>query len=278
MGMLIEIFSQRFILSGLTASLIIGGVCAYLGVFLILKRIVFVGAAVSQLAALGIVAGHLIGHLLEINLEQLSFLFAISGVFIFWIPISGGSITRESLIGYVYIFASALSVIIIAWDPLAEAEHLDLFSGNILFINNFDLILICAVSGSVFITHMVFFKEFIFVSFDFNTAQTLKIPARLYDFLIYLTIGVAISVGIRSAGILFIFSSLIIPPMIGLSLFQRLKWVFLASVISIWVSSVIGIVISYRYDLPTGPAISVTNALILLFSFIAKRFVLNKTV
>lgn len=277
MDLLIEIFSERFIQVGLAASVILGGICAYLGVFLILKRIVFVGAALSQMAAVGVVIGHMIGHKIGLNFEALAFLFSILGVLFFWLPVSGGSITRESLIGFSYIFASALAILIIAKDPLAEVENLDLFSGNILFVSDFDLLLISGISGIIFIVHMIFRKEFIFVSFDLTTAQTLKIPARFYDFLIYFTLGIAISVGIRSAGMLFIFSSLVIPAMTGLSLFQRLKWIFLASVLSIWLSSIIGIVVSYWFDFPTGPAISVTNALILLICLFVKRFLLRST-
>jgi len=277
MDLLIEIFSERFIQVGLAASVILGGICAYLGVFLILKRIVFVGAALSQMSAVGVVVGHMIGHKIGLNFEALAFLFSILGVLLFWLPVSGGSITRESLIGYSYIFASALAILIIAKDPLAEVENLDLFSGNILFVSDFDLLLISIISGLIFIVHMIFRKEFIFVSFDHTTAQTLKIPARFYDFLIYFTLGIAISVGIRSAGMLFIFSSLVIPAMTGLSLFQRLKWIFLASVLSIWLSSIIGIVVSYWFDFPTGPAISVTNALILLICLFVKRFLFRST-
>ncbi len=277
MDLLTEIFSERFIQVGLAASLILGGICAYLGVFLILKRIVFVGAALSQMAAVGVVTGHMIGHKIGLNFEALAFLFSILGVFFFWLPVSGGSVTRESLIGYVYLFASALAILIIAKDPLAEVENLDLFSGNILFVSDFDLILISVISGIIFIVHMIFRKEFIFVSFDPTTAQTLKIPARFYDFLIYFTLGVTISVGIRSAGMLFIFSSLVIPAITGLSLFQRLKWIFLASVLSIWFSCIIGIVVSYWFDFPTGPAISVTNSLILLICLFVKRFLLRST-
>ena len=277
MDLLIEIFSERFIQVGLAASVILGGICAYLGVFLILKRIVFVGAALSQMAAVGVVIGHMIGHKIGLNFEALAFLFSILGVLFFWLPVSGGSITRESIIGFSYIFASALAILIIAKDPLAEVENLDLFSGNILFVSDFDLLLISGISGIIFIVHMIFHKKFIFVSFDLTTAQTLKIPARFYDFLIYFTLGIAISVGIRSAGMLFIFSSLVIPAMTGLSLFQRLKWIFLASVLSIWIASIIGIVVSYRFDFPTGPAISVTSALILLICLFVKRFLLRST-
>ncbi len=109
MDLMIEIFSERFIQVGLAASIILGGICAYLGVFLVLKRIVFVGAAVSQMAALGVVIGHMIGHKIGLNFEALAFLFSILGVLFFWLPASGGSITRESLIGFSYIFADNLN-------------------------------------------------------------------------------------------------------------------------------------------------------------------------
>lgn len=144
-------------------------------------------------------------------------------------------------------------------------------------MSGFDLFLISLISSLIIIVHIIFRKEFVFVSFDPTTAQTLKIPARLYDFLIYLTIGIAISVGIRSAGMLFIFSSLIIPALIGMSLFRRLFWIFLASVISIWIASFVGIVLSYTFDMPTGPTISAINAIMFLCCLLVKRFLIRGT-
>ena len=70
--------------------------------------------------------------------------------------------------------------------------------------------------------------------------------------------------------------SFVIPACFGLKTnegIRDLKLVFIASVISIWLSLVIGIILSYKFDFPTGPAISVTNSILLLINIIVKKFV-----
>lgn len=268
---LIEIFQEPFVQVGLLTSLLLGGVCAYLGIFLILKRIVFVGAALSQLAAMGIALGHLLGHWIEVSPEFFAYFFAIGGAVIFWIPFSNKKISQESWIGFVYAFAGSAAIVILAKDPIAEAEDLDLISGNLLFVSNEQVLILAGVVLVVALIHFLLQKEFLFVSFDSEMAQTLKLPVRTYEFFLYLTLGLTVAVGIKMAGLLYVFSSLVVPAVIGLRLFNRLFFSILAAIVSIVIASFIGVVLSYIWDLPTAPTISVVNALLLFVTLIFKR-------
>ena len=82
------------------------------------------------------------------------------------------------------------------------------------------------------VLHLLLRKEFVFVSFDTDTARTLGLPARFYDFLIYLSIGATISVAMDRVGVLFVFASLILPALTGLLLGRRMGTVGLFAVLT----------------------------------------------
>ena len=246
-----EIFKEPFMQSALVGGLIISSLCAYLGVFVVLKRIVFVGIALSEVAALGVAVGLFIG----INPVLSAFILTILAVFLLGFPISDKIISRECMIGFTYASCAALAVILVAKNPLAEAHGLNLISGNLLYMTWADIRLLCYVSVAVAVIHLIFFKEFIFISFDRETALTTGIKANRSDFLLYLTIGIVISVAMKICGIIFVFASFIIPAMAGLLIAKEIKSIFISSIIIAVFSLLIGIFLSYKLALPTGPAV-----------------------
>ena len=111
----------------------------------------------------------------------------------------------------------------------------------------------------------------LFVSFDPETARTLGVPVHVYEFFIYLTLGLAIAVSMKTAGILFVFASMVIPPMTGLVLTRRVGGVFLVSLLVALASGGAGLLASFSLDLPTGPAIICMQAAIFLVSLFIRR-------
>lgn len=245
---MLEIFREPFMQTALLGGLITACLCAYLGVFVILKRIVFVGIVLSQAAALGLALGLFIG----INPVMGAFILTLLGVLLFWIPFAEKNISRETLLGFTYAFCASLAIILIAKNPLATARGLDLISGNLLFITGRDLQILGIASILIIVVHAIFFKEFIFISFDRETAFTAGLKANLLDLLLYLTIGIAISLSMRICGIIFTFASLIIPAMMGLILARRTGMIFFISCLAAALCVVMGLSLSYLWDLPSS--------------------------
>jgi zinc transport system permease protein len=248
---MLEVFKEPFMQTVLLGGLLISSLCAYLGVFVILKRIVFVGIACSKAAALGVALGLFLG----INPILTAFVLTILAILLFWFPLAEKTISRESLIGFTYCTSAALAVILIAKNPLAEARGLNLISGNLLYITWQDILLLGVVSLVIAAIHLVFFKEFIFVSFDRETAFTTGIKADIKDFLLYSTIGIAISTSMKICGVIFVFASLVIPAMSGLLIAKEIKKIFISSILIASSCVILGLSISYKLDLPTGPAV-----------------------
>ena len=261
-----DIFAQTFMQLALAAGVISAGICAYLGVYVILKRIVFVGIALAELGALGVALGFYFHWPLLLCATIMTFL----GVLLFWVPLHLGSLTRESLIGFAYCLAAGLSLIILAKNPAVEAHGVDLISGNLLYAQSGDLVILLLLLVVLGGMHFALFREFLFVSFDRETAQSLRLPAGFYDLLLYMSLGLAISLIIKIVGILFVFASLVIPPMVGLTLCRTTKRIFIASVLTAVLSIPAGLYISFQWDLPSGPAVVAVYGIFLLVVFIIR--------
>jgi len=257
---MIDIFKEPFMQTALLGGLIAACLCAYLGVFVILKRIVFMGMALSQVAVLGIALGLFAG----INPIIGAFILTFVGIILFWIPFTEKKISRESLIGFTYAFCAAIAIILIAKNPIVEARGLNLISGNLLYTTWYDIKILGIASFFILTLHLFFFKEFIFISFDRETAFTTGLKANRLDFLLYLTIGIAISLSMKICGVIFIFASLIIPAMIGLISAKRISMIFFISCSIAVLSVVIGLFLSYIWDLPSSPTIVGLYGLILI--------------
>lgn len=264
-----DLLTEPFMRIVLAGALITAVTCAYLGVFMILKRIVFMGIVLSQAAALGVAIGFFFG----LHPLASSFFITLLAIVILWIPFAEKSISNEGLLGSAYALFAAFSVILIAKNPLAEAKGLNIVSGNLIYMNTNDLVVLSLAALFVGVLHIFFFKEFIFVSFDRETAHAAGIKAAFFDLLLYLSIGVAISLSMRICGVIFVFSSLVIPAVASILIMRTVKGIFFMSMVIASAGVVGGTGISYVLDLPTGPAVTGIYGLIFLV-FAAAKFLL----
>lgn len=257
------------------AALVIGIVCGYLGVFIALRRVIFVGVALAEISAAGMAAAFYtftllglgeVGHAEAFRYSVLagSVLFSFGGVLLFSRPPADGKISREAMIGLAYATAAGLSILFV-WKSAQGLEELkNILSGSVLFVDRTQLLTLVATGAVLALIHGLFFKEFVFVSFDPIMARTLGLRARGYDLLLFVTIGVAIAISLRTGGVLTVFAFLVIPAQAGLLIGGRLGTAFVHALAQAAVGSAVGLYISDAWDLPTGPATAVTLTVLLL--------------
>src|SRR5205085_3294258 len=174
------------------------------------------------------------------------------------------SIPRETVIGVAYAAASGLAILIVAVSTHAESEVLNLMFGNVLAIDTSEVVLLAGLGLGVGLVHLLFFKEFLFVSFDADMAMALGVRERMWNVVLFLTIGITISLAIRAAGALVVFNFLVLPAATSLLLRRSLRFAFAGAVVAGLAGSFAGISISYVADLPTGPTIVGGSAALLL--------------
>jgi ABC-type Mn2+/Zn2+ transport system permease subunit len=246
-----EVFTESFLRYALFAGLLAGSVCAFLGVYVILRRIVFLGVALSQAAALGVALGLFVGW----NAEAAAFGLTLATALAFSLPGRYQTLSKESLIGWAYVVAAGVSIILIAKNPAAEAHGVDVVSGTLLYASAREIWQLGCVAGIVFLTFISLHRMFIFISFDKETARSMGLKTTSYELCFYACLGLSISLAMKTAGILFVFASLLIPAMISLMLFQRVWLILLGAVLVVLVSVPTGVSLSFQADLPTGPAV-----------------------
>jgi ABC-type Mn2+/Zn2+ transport system permease subunit len=265
MNLLAEILDPGFLLrNSVYVSLVIGLACPVVGVFLVLRRMIFMGVALPQISSTGIAMalsmhvwfGHYEGSHGE-DERALAFVgslaFSLLAILGFALLERGGRGWPEGRIGTAFVLASAASFLLIAKCPAAERGWLNLFKGEIIAISNADLGVTLAGLSVVLALLLAFRKEFLLVSFDREMAVVLKKNVLFWDILLYLLIGGAISVAVLSVGPLITFGFLLIPPLIAHLLATNMRQLMvLASAIG-GAASLAGFCIAYRWDLPVGP-------------------------
>jgi ABC-type Mn2+/Zn2+ transport system permease subunit len=263
-----SVFGDPFIRMALAASLIIGAVCAYLGVYVVLRRIVFVGAALAQVSSAGVGIAILTGK----DPSVMSLLMTLGGVAAFSVKSKDKRTTQESLIGVGYAVASALAVLFVAKSAQGEAHMLDVLSGNILTVTPQQVWWMAGVGLAAMVLHTLFHKQFVYSAFDSETAQASGIRSGVWDLLFFLILGVVISVSIKLAGTLLVFAFLVVPAVTALLLSQHLGRIYAIAIASASIATVAGLYASVKMDLPSGPAIVACSFVIMLAAWVVSRF------
>ena len=277
MNLLLEMLSPTFLLrDALVGSVLVGVVCPLVGVYFVLRRMIFLGVALPQLSAAGIAFAFLAYRTVvgahqhfEIGERVLAMLgstgFTLGGLLALAAFERQGRATVEARIGATYGIAGALTILFLAADPLGEAQMVNLLKGDLLATTGTGLTVLACVFGGVVATLFAFRKEFLLVSFDRDLAIVFGKRAGVWDTLLYLISGLTIAFGVMTAGPIVTFGFLVIPPLTA-RLFTRHMLAFsLASAIIGGVTSFVGFYCAYRFDLPLGPAeVAVASAVLAL--------------
>jgi len=258
----------------LYGALVIALGCSVLGVYVVLRRIVFVGAALAQLSSAGIalalflasrgivLGGHPAGLVF-------SLLFALAGVVFFALHGARYRVPPDAGLGMAYAVAGAAGVLLVAKAAGADAHELFL-KGNILGITAGEAAWLAAIVAAVLVVHALFSKEFVFVSFDPEMARTLGYNVRRWNLLLYLTFGVVIAAAMESAGVLLVFNFLVLPAVTGLLLGGSLRAMFGWAVASGLLAAALGFAVSIPLDLPTGPAIIAVSGVLAFCAWLVR--------
>jgi zinc transport system permease protein len=258
----------------LYGALVIGLACSVLGVYVVLRRIVFVGAALAQISSAGIaLALFLAGFGIEAfgltsHPVALSLVVTLLAAMLF----AGGTQRRlppDASIGMAYALAAAIGILLIAKATSGEAHDIFL-SGNILGITRTDTMVLLGVSVPVLLVHVAFYKEFLFVSFDQETARTLGYRVMFWNLLLYFTLGLVIAVAMQFAGVLLVFNFLVLPAVTGLLVSRSMGGMFAVAVGAGLAAAAVGFSLSVPFDLPTGPTIILVSGVLALLAWLIR--------
>jgi zinc/manganese transport system permease protein len=236
---------------------VLTGIHAYLGFHVIAREVVFVDIALAQIAALGATAAFLFGFELT-SWESYAFAlaFTILGALVLALTRSRERrVSQEAVIGVVYAVSSAAAVLLADRSPHG-AEHLrGMLVGSILSVRGSEVLKVAGLYACIGVFHWLCRRPFFLISTDPAAAYRDGWRVRWWDFLFYASFGVVVTSSVRIAGVLLVFSYLIVPALAGILLASRVGprlavgWTFGAGV------SVVAMLASALLDLPTGATV-----------------------
>src|SRR6266850_1193278 len=253
----------------IVACVLLPWLLVYLGLHVVQRGIIFIDIAMAQMASMGIC----VAVLFHLNLESpaafaIALGFTLVGAAIFSVTGKRTSqIPQEAVIGISYVVAAAAAVLLLSRAAEGDEEIKQMLVGNILLVTPAEVWKCFALFVAVGIFHFILRRNFLLVSFDRDRAYQKGLRVRWWDFLFYASFGLVVTIFVRIAGVLLVFSYLIVPAVCGINLARGTRARLLLGWIIATIGGIGGLFWSFYGDLPSGAAIVCTfGALLVIVS------------
>jgi len=264
-------FAYPFMLRALLAAAVVGATCAVVGTYIVLRGMSFFGDALAHSILPGVAVGYIVhrGDREPILLWALgAAVFAALGIG----AVSRRGLKEDTAIGIVFVGMFALGIAIISTVRGYAVDLAHFLFGNILAVSPRDLWLTAGIGGAVVITIVLFYKEFLVVSFDPTFAATLRLRTGLFQYLLLLLIAVTVVISLQAVGVALVLAMLITPPATAQLFTRRLGRMMVIAALLGFLSGAIGLYVSFYVGIASGAAIVlVATALFLLALAFAPR-------
>ncbi|HVP39190.1 MAG TPA: iron chelate uptake ABC transporter family permease subunit [Candidatus Saccharimonadales bacterium] len=257
----------------LAACLAIGGLHSYLGLHVVRRGVIFLDLSLAQIATLGAGVAMVLGLDMHGGTTYLlSLAFAFGGALLFAVTRTDERrVPQEAVIGIVWAISYAAVFLVLSRHPDGAEDLKNFMAGDMLAITGRDVARLFGVYAALGLVHWVARRQLIAISVDHAGAVSRGMRVKAWDFLFYLTFAVMVTTSVGMVGVLPVFAFLIVPAVIA-SLFATS---FGAELAIAWVASVavsvLGMVLSYKLDLPTAATVVCTFGAVLVLAALARR-------
>lgn len=261
----------------LVASLVILSIHGYLGIHIIARGVIFVDLALAQVAALGWAAAGLgLDHWLHelvgipegVAAYTVGLVFTLIAAVLISLSRTGHKyVPHEAIIGIIYVVATAGTILVAAQAPRGSEHVEQLLTGTLLWVTWPVIFRTGAIYLVIGVIHWALRKRFFVISLEPDKARAAGWSVGKWDFLFYALFGVVVTQSVVIGGVLVVFSFLVIPAVIAFLFTESPRKLLAIAWGSGTVAIVLGLVVSFKSDLPTGPVIVCAFAFVLLVAF-----------
>jgi zinc/manganese transport system permease protein len=256
----------ELILPPFVTALIILMIHAYFGLHVIQRGVIFVDLALAQIAALGATVAFILGaqHGSALGYAS-SFAFTLLGAVIFSLTrLDDSPVPQEALIGITFVVASA-SVILVSSLSAEGTEHLsETMTGTLIWVTWPTVFTVALSYGAIGLFHFLMRRTMLAITFAPERVRRLK----TWDFVFFATFGVAITSSVQIAGVLMVFSVLVIPAVIAFFFTRSFRRALLIAWGSGTLAIVLGLAVSFTLDIATGPMLVVSFGIVLAIAML----------
>jgi len=256
-------FSYGFMQRGFAAAVIVGGLCALVGCYVVLRSMAFMGDAMAHAILPGIAIAYLLGG----NLQVGALIAAIAVALGIGFFSQEGEIKEDTAIGILFSAALSLGVALISRIRTYAVDLSHILFGDVLGVSPANLILIGGLAAAVILTVIIFYRPFLVVTFDPVLAKTLRMPTGLLRNLMLVLLSVTIVISLQTVGIGLVAAMLVTPAAAAYMLTRRLPVMMTYSILFGVLSGIIGLYLSYYLNIASGASIVLVATLIFLAAY-----------
>ncbi|QPC85164.1 metal ABC transporter permease [Phototrophicus methaneseepsis] len=267
-----EPLSYVFIQRGMLALVLVGGISAVIGCFVVIRGMSFFGDALAHTVLPGVAlsytaAGGTVGSNLFVGGLGAGIISALVIAYL----TRNERLKEDTAVGLVFVTMFALGIAIISTQGSYSIDLAHILFGSINGISQGDLEIMAIMGAIVLVTIGIFYKQFVIISFDLSLAHTLKLRVEFLRVLLLILIAVTIVASLQAVGIALMLALLITPAATARLMVRRLHIMIVTSVIIGIVSGMAGFYLSYYLDIPSGASIVLTMSTIFAIVFVGKR-------
>lgn len=270
LNLILTPLNYPFMVRGLLAALMVGVVCATVGTYVVLRGMAFFGDALAHAILPGVAVGYLVGG----GAREPLFWWGLAAAVVSSIGIGtitkGAQVREDTAIGIVFASMFALGIAMISTVRSYTVDLTHFLFGDVLGVSSADLWLILIFGGLIVLSVLVFYKEFLVLSFDPLLAATLRLPARSLEYFLLVLIAVAIVVSLQTVGVALMVAMLVTPAAAAFLLTRRLPVMMILAAAIASASGVIGLYISYYLGVASGAAIVLTSTVFFGLAWLAR--------
>ncbi|MFA6197543.1 MAG: metal ABC transporter permease [Patescibacteria group bacterium] len=254
---MIEMFQLPFMQRALLAGVVLAAILAYLGIFVVLRKMSFFSDGVAHASLAGVAIGIMVSVNPLITALLVGLLVAVS----LTVLERTTKLSSDSIIGLLFTAGMAFGVLLLSFKSGYQPELISFLFGNILAIRNAELILMVALSFVVLVFLVTQQRKLLLMSIDPNLAKVSGISPVKYQLLMNIFLAVSVVLGIKLLGVILVSALLLIPVSSARLVTNSFKRLLIVTIILSEVVMIAGLVISYFLNLPSGAVIVLTGTL-----------------
>ncbi len=260
---LAEPFAYPFMVRGLEAALIVGLACPVVGTYVVLRGMAFLGDALAHIILPGVVIAFLIGWPLSVG----ALIIGVAAALSIGALTRRGAIREDAAIGVVFAGAFALGIALLSAQRSYAVDLSHILFGNLLGVTDGDLWQMAGLAVLVLLAVAAFYKEFMVLSFDPVLATTLRLPVGFLHNLLLVLIALVIVASMQAVGVALVLAMLVTPASAAYLLTRRLPVMMILAAGFGAVGAVLGLYLSYYWNIASGPAIVLVETVLFLLTF-----------
>lgn len=264
-----DLLQYEFMRNALIAGFLAAIACGIVGVYVVSKKIVFISGGIAHASFGGIGLGYLIGINPVIGATIFTLLSAIG----IGLASKKTNLPEDTAIGLIWTIGMALGILFIGLSPGYAPDLFSYLFGSILTVPFYDLIIMLVLDLLILFLVILFYKEFLAITFDEDYSTVIGIPVEALYLILLCLVALTVIVLIRVVGIILVIALLTIPAAIARQFTYNLKSMMLVSIIFGVFFTLGGLWLSYLLDLPSGATIILLGGIVFFIIYFLNIYI-----